>query len=92
MAIEELVRDRSALSPAHANQEVYKLLKQGVDVTIRGSKGETIAENVKVIDWNDPTNNDFLLASQFWVTGEMYTAPRRPGRLRQRPAAACSSS
>ena len=40
-AVEELTRDRSALSPAHANQEVYKLLKEGVEVTFRGSKGET---------------------------------------------------
>ncbi len=28
-AIQELARDRSALSPAHANQDVYKLLKDG---------------------------------------------------------------
>ena len=25
-----------------------------------------------MIDFNDPTNNDFFLASQFWITGEMY--------------------
>ncbi len=28
---------------------------------------------VRVIDWDEPANNDFLLAQQFWVTGEMYT-------------------
>jgi type I restriction enzyme, R subunit len=72
-AVEELARDHSALSPAHANQDVYHHLKQGVDVTIRGSKGETIAENVTVIDWNEPKNNDFLLASQYWVTGDIYS-------------------
>jgi type I restriction enzyme R subunit len=32
---------------------------------------ETV-ETVKVIDWNQPKNNDFLLASQLWVTGEMH--------------------
>ena len=25
-----------------------------------------------VIDWKEPTNNDFFLASQFWVTGSIY--------------------
>ena len=28
---------------------------------------------VRVIDWDEPANNDFLLCSQFWVTGEMHT-------------------
>jgi hypothetical protein len=27
---------------------------------------------VRVIDWNEPSNNDFFLASQFWVSCEMY--------------------
>ena len=25
-----------------------------------------------MIDWNFPRNNDFFLASQFWIMGEMY--------------------
>src|SRR5437868_7973632 len=35
LAVEELTRDRSVLSPAHANREVYHLLKDGVKVTYR---------------------------------------------------------
>ncbi len=35
LAIEELTRDRSALSPVHANREVYRLLKDGIKVTMR---------------------------------------------------------
>ncbi|MFO7781391.1 MAG: type I restriction endonuclease, partial [Spirochaetia bacterium] len=31
---------------------------------------------VRVIDWDRPEENDFLLGSQFWVSGELYT--RRP--------------
>jgi len=34
-------------------------------------EGDTV-EVVKVIDWISPENNDFFLASQFWVMGEMY--------------------
>ena len=73
-AIEELTRDRSRLSLAQANREVYLLIKDGVKVKIPDADGdgETV-EIVRVIDWNEPGKNDFVLASQFWVTGEMYT-------------------
>ncbi len=71
-AIEEIARDRSALSIAQANREVYRLLKDGVKPTVRGEQGEEIIETVRVIDWNTPANNDFFLASQFWISGEMY--------------------
>lgn len=73
-AINELTRDRSLMGPARANQDVYQLIKNGIKVKIPDREGddETV-ETVKVIDWNKPDNNDFFLASQFWITGEMYT-------------------
>src|ERR1700680_807039 len=71
LAVEDLTSDRRALSPAHANREVYRLLKEGVKVKMRGEGdvgGEAeIVETVRIIDWNTPENNDFLLVSQFWV-------------------------
>ncbi|MBN1458197.1 MAG: type I restriction endonuclease subunit R, partial [Armatimonadetes bacterium] len=76
-AIEELTRDRSRMSMVAANREIYTLLKNGVRVPVPDpdGDGETV-EVLRVIDWDTPANNDFLLCSQFWVTGEMYT--RRP--------------
>ncbi len=73
-AIEELTRDRSRMSLAGANREIYHLLKNGVRVPLPDPEGdgETV-EVVRVVDWDNPANNDFLLCSQFWVTGEMYT-------------------
>ena len=73
-AIEELTRDRSRMSMAAANREIYHLLKNGVRVAVPDPEGdgETV-EVLRVVDWDDPTNNDFLLCSQFWVTGEMHT-------------------
>jgi type I restriction enzyme R subunit len=73
-AIEELTRDRSRMSMVAANREIYKLLKNGVRVPVPDSEGdgETV-EVVRVVDWDNPANNDFLLCSQFWVTGEMHT-------------------
>jgi type I restriction enzyme R subunit len=74
LALEDLTRDRGTLSPANANREIYRLLKDGVKVSVRSEEGgEETTEVVHVIDWGKPENNDFFLASQFWITGEMYT-------------------
>src|SRR3990172_4205260 len=79
-AIEELTKDRSLMSPAQANREVYKLLKEGIRVDLSSTltsdfspsgRGEVVLR-VRVIDWDDPSNNDFFLTSQFWISGEMY--------------------
>ncbi len=71
-AIEELTRDRSILHPITANREIYKLIRDGVKVEVRQAVGPEEDETVKVMDFNEPENNDFFLASQFCVTGEMY--------------------
>jgi type I restriction enzyme R subunit len=70
LAVSELTKDRSVLSPVRANQEVYQLLKDGVKVTFRTSDDEERIEIVRLIDWENPENNDFFLASQFWISGD----------------------
>ena len=106
-AIDELTRDRSAMGLPAANREIYRLLKDGIAVSVadpeappsspallptgggraavpstsgRGSKGEGSRRSggqqtvrVRVIDWENPAANDFLLVSQFSVTGALYT-------------------
>lgn len=72
-AIDELTRDRSTLLAVNANRELYRLLKDGVKVEVADEHGSIGVETVRVIDWNTPQQNDFLLASQFWVRGELYT-------------------
>ncbi len=71
-AIEELSRDRSVLNPVNANREIYKLIRDGVKVKVKREDGTDEDETLKVIDFDNPDRNDFFLASQFWVTGEMY--------------------
>ena len=76
-AIEELTRSRSLMSGVEANREIYTLLKDGVKVTTSDPIGEDEnPEVLQVIDWENPEKNDFFAASQFSVTGEMYT--KRP--------------
>src|ERR1051326_1553388 len=98
-AVEELTRDRSAMSLEAANREVYLLLKEGIKVSVaergedgahgvtrptsrtedgalgtaRPTSGGQKTERLRVIDWENPANNDFLLVSQFSVTGALYT-------------------
>lgn len=71
-ALDELTRDRSTLTPVVANRELYRLLKNGVKVSFPDAEGNPCTETVKVIDWKNPKENDFLLASQVWVSGDMY--------------------
>lgn len=72
--VDELSRDRSAMSLAAANREVYALLKDGVAISVPDpAHGGQKTERVRVIDWTNPAGNDFLLVSQFSVTGALYT-------------------
>jgi len=73
-AVDQLTRDRSAMLLEQANREVYLLLKEGVQVSLPNwEAGGQTTERVRVIDWETPEKNDFLLVSQFSVTGALYT-------------------
>lgn len=71
--VEALARDRSKLLPVNANQEVYRLLKDGVPVSVTDEHGRSTLKVVKVIEWGEVEANDFFMASQFWVKGDYHT-------------------
>ena len=74
VAIDELTRDRSTMSLEAANREVYNLLKEGIPVFIPDpNHGGQNTERLRVVDWEYPEQNDFLLASQFSIVGSLYT-------------------
>ncbi|MDP4132830.1 MAG: type I restriction endonuclease, partial [Bacillota bacterium] len=72
MAIEEITKDRSSLSPVAANKEMYKLIKDGVPVTYRDEYDEDVDGLIRVIDWKDSANNTYLMTNQLWITGSVY--------------------
>src|SRR3990172_2765395 len=76
LAIDEITKDRSTKSMVNANQEIWKLLIDGVKVETENEKGDQQIETVRVIDWQNPKENQFMLVSQFWITGELHK--RRP--------------
>jgi type I restriction enzyme R subunit len=74
IAIDSLTRNRSTMSHVAANREVYDLLKNGISASVpdREHGGQRL-ERLRIIDWLNPTNNDFLLVSQMTITGALYT-------------------
>jgi type I restriction enzyme R subunit len=73
-AIDTIARDRSAMSTAAANREVWELLRDGITVSVPDrQRGGQKTERVRVVDWENPPANDFLLVSQMTITGPLYT-------------------
>ena len=74
--IEEVTQDRSRMVPVNANQELWRLLREGVKVKVSTPRSGQETKTARIIDWRNADANDFLLASQFWVRGDMHK--RRP--------------
>jgi type I restriction enzyme R subunit len=58
IAIQQVTKDRSTMSPARANQDVYKFLKDGVKVTYKRGDDENeeeVVETIRLVDWTDHT-------------------------------------
>ena len=75
-AIALLTNKRYAMSAVLANREVYNLIRDGIPVEYQNKEGKKDHVRVKVIDFNNSANNDFLAVSQLWIKGERYF--RRP--------------
>lgn len=58
------------------NKDKYELLKNGIPVSYTDDKGELIKKKLKIFDYNNYANNDFLAVRQLEVVGELYS--RRP--------------
>jgi len=79
MAVSELIRGRNAMSVIAANQEVYRLIRDGVPVEFQNAQGRTEPARARVIDFDDPKANDLLAVTQLWI------APSGLGRSYRRP-------
>lgn len=75
-AIEQLTQSRHLRGLAQGNQDVYILLKDGVKLDITPSEANKIGTsdekvNIKVIEWKDSIQNDFLLVTNFVINGQL---------------------
>ena len=69
--------------PQHAtliqnNRDFHKMLLQGIAVDVK-SEDDTKGEVVKLIDFENPANNDFLVVNQFTIKGTK--GNRRPDMI-----------
>lgn len=77
-AAAQLTLPHLGMQRAAANREIYGLLKEGVPVTFNDAEGEQRTERVRVIDWETPGNNRFLVVSQLWMMSPDGLHLRRP--------------
>jgi len=52
-----------------ANKMFYEMLNRGVVVEVKKENGETRGDFVKLVDFENPENNDFLVVNQFVIQG-----------------------
>jgi type I restriction enzyme R subunit len=75
-AVEALCQTRLDKSELMANKEIYGLIRNGVPLEMNNEKGRKETVTVKVIDFDNEKQNDYLVVSQLWVKGQVIR--RRP--------------
>ena len=68
----ELTQNLSNKTPVAANKFIYEMLKNGVKVQFKDNNGIDTEDIVRVLDFKNPDNNEFLLIRQFKISGEHY--------------------
>lgn len=77
-AFEILTEETSTKSLAELNYEKYLLLRDGIPVDYVDADGREIKNKyLKVFDFENPVNNDFLAVRQLWIEGRS-KRERRP--------------
>lgn len=74
-ALRQLTEARTTQTTYQANVSLYEIIKKGVTVDIIQANGKTEPLTVRVIDFETPTENDFLVVSQLWIQGEYRLRP-----------------
>jgi type I site-specific deoxyribonuclease, HsdR family len=68
-AIRSITEYSSSQTLFKINREKDKLLKDGVQISYRNNKGETVKPTLKIFDFDTPTNNHFLAVRELWIEG-----------------------
>ena len=54
------------------NREKYAQMRDGVLVTFRNDKDERVRQRLRIFDFDEPNNNDFLCVRELWMKGDLY--------------------
>lgn len=70
--IDQLTATSATKTLFQTNRELAALIKGRLFVTFKDAKGETQTERLRVIDFENAENNDFLVVRELWVKGKVY--------------------
>src|SRR5208337_4473520 len=71
-AIRQIVETSASQTIVVANREKYDLLRDGVLVTYRDPDNKLAETRLRVFDFDQPTENDFLCVRELWIRGPIY--------------------
>ena len=71
-AVRQIAATVASQTIVATNREKYSLMRDGVQVTFRNDKGERVRDRLKIFDFTEPDNNDFLCVREMWVRGDLY--------------------
>ncbi|WP_372921798.1 type I restriction endonuclease subunit R [Roseovarius sp.] len=71
-AVRQITATLASQTLAATNREKYALMRDGVQVTFRNDQGERDRQRLRVFDFDEPDNNDFLCVRELWVRGDLY--------------------
>ena len=70
-AYEKLIEESSTKSLSEINFEKHQLLRNGISVDFINEKGEQIKnKTLKIFDFEEADNNNFLAVQQLWIVGK----------------------
>lgn len=76
---DSLIADYTDTDIIQSNYDLYKKVRDGVKVTFTNEKGAEDFTFVKLVDFDNPENNEFTAVSQMWIKGRFKW--RRPDIL-----------
>ena len=66
-AVRQITATVASQTLVTTNREKYAQICDGVQVTFRNGKGERVRQRLRVLDFDEPENNDFLCVRELWV-------------------------
>ena len=71
-ALRQVLEVSASQTLVAANREKYGLVRDGVRVAFTNERGERESRLLRLLDFDEPTNNHFLCARELWVQGDLY--------------------
>ena len=71
-AVRQVVDYSTSQTLLDTNRDKYAMIRDGVRVNMRNAKGEIEKPTLRLIDFDNPENNRFLVVRELWVRGDIY--------------------